>query len=208
VRQYEANNDQTLNALPKIIILFLLLITSLYSEAKIYIGVDVGYFNESFADSTSGDGTNSEMGRFKIGYGERTAYAIEFSLDYINNKSTTFSTNTQPDGNKYALNVELVKAFDFDLFMLPFFKFGYGAGFLDVHGVVNGDTIPQPVNSLHFSSYNFGLGTFIPLNEHFDIEIAYEFQSLSYEKSDKTDTLQNRLSSNTNIAFIGFNLRF
>lgn len=200
--------NRQLNGLSKIIILFVLLATSLYAESKIYVGTGLGYTFETFSDDISGNDAGSNLAKFKIGYGEREAYAIEFSLNYIDNQSTTFSASNSSDGAKYGLNVELMKAFDFDIFILPYFKAGFGAGFLNVSGLDDGAASPKAVKSLRYSSLNLGLGFLIPINEHFDFEIGYDYKSVSYEKPDKTDPLVNQVKSNSNAGYIGFNARF
>jgi len=198
--------NKQFSGLTKTIILFSILTISLYAEAKVYVGTSVGYTHEAFNDDLAGSDAGSNMAKFKIGYGEREAYAIEFSLDYIDNQSTTFSGANSSDGAKYGLNVEFMKAFDFDIFVLPYFKAGFGAGYLDVHNAYdeNGDA----VNSLTYSSLNLGLGFLVPVNEHFDFEIGYDYKAVSYEKSNKTDPLTNAVKSNMNAVYAGFNVRF
>ncbi len=179
----------------KKILLLSLLITSIFAEAKVYFGVGAGYMNESFTDKESTN-ISAEMGRFKIGYGDIKAYAVEFSFDYLKNDKNVFST-TGNDSDKYAINIELVKAFDFDIFINPFFKAGFGAGYLDISHTDK--------SSLNYGSFNLGAGFFIPINEHFDIEIAYDYRHVSYEKvSDSANTID----SNMNGAYIGINTRF
>ena len=179
----------------KKIILFSLLLTSLWaSEAKVYTGFSGGYMQEAFSDDIT---TNeAEMGKFKIGYGIREAYAIEFSLEYLKNQSTLFSTSGE-DGDKFGLSVELVKAFDWDIFVLPYFKAGFGAGFFDIQHATK--------SSLNYGTYNLGLGFFIPINEHFDVEVGYDYKYVSYEKIEATG---KDITSHLNGGYIGFNVRF
>ncbi len=179
----------------KKIILFLLLLTSLYSDAKIYIGTGGGYLEESFSNSSFK--TNSaETAKFKIGYGIREAYAIEFSFNYLKNDSNNFSAD---DSDKFGLNVELIKAFDWDIFINPYFKGGFGAGYFKIDNTTK--------SSLSYGSYNLGLGFFIPINEHFDFEIGYDYKYLSYEKLNKATTSED-ISSNMHGTYLGFNVRF
>jgi len=184
----------------KKIILFLLLVSSLYSDAKLYLGSSVGYFTEDFNNDIDAQ-SSTTIGRFKAGYGVREAYAIEFTLDYVQNRSKIFSSsNTQEfDGDKYGLNIEFVKAFDYDIFILPFLKAGFGTGFLDIQR--------ETQNILHYGSYNVGVGSFIPISEHFDFEIGYDYKFLSYEAIDIV-AKQVRYESNVNIFYFGFNVRY
>jgi len=179
----------------KKIILFLLFFTSLYSDAKVYIGSNYGYNYEKFDDDTNAE-SSTEIAKIKIAYGDRESYAIEFSLDYINNQSNIFSDN---DSEKYGMNVEFVKAFDFDIYVNPFFKAGFGAGFLDIDRELQ--------KKLNYGTLNLGLGMFIPINEHFDFELGYDYKSISYESID-TIVDEVRFSSNANTIYFGFNVRF
>lgn len=179
----------------KKIIFSLLFFTSLYSDASIYIGSSYGYINEKF-DTDNDAQSSSNMAKLKIGYGDRDAYAIEFSLDYIDNTSKIFS---EEDSKKYGMNIELVKAFDFNTFVNPFFKLGFGSGFLDVQRELQ--------TKLNYGSLNLGAGVFIPVNEYFELEVGYDYKSISYESID-TIVKETRLSSNANTMYIGFNVRF
>lgn len=175
--------------------MLLLLFTALYSDAKIYVGSNYGYLYETFDDNTNAQ-SSSDMARIKIGYGDREAYAIEFSLNYVNNQSKIFSYN---DSKKYGLNVGFTKAFDFDIYVNPFFKAGFGAGFLDIQRELQ--------KKLNYGSFNLGLGIFIPIDEYFDFELGYDYQSISYESIDII-VEKKRFSSNVNIIYFGFNVRF
>ena len=180
----------------KKIILFLILISSLYanqSDAKIYLGTSYGYMNESFSESGY-DSISAQTAKVKIGYGIRESYAVEFSVEYTQKDENVFSTN---DGDRYGINLELMKAFDFDIYINPFFKGGFGAGYLDIENSSN--------KSLNFSSYNLGVGCFIPVNEHFDFEIGYSYKFTSYEKVQEGD---KELNSHVSIGYLGINVRF
>lgn len=181
----------------KKILILLLLITSLYSydDAKIYTGLNVGYFNENFRNNLDAQ-SSSVMSSFKLGYGVQKAYAVEFSIDLVKNKSKIFSNN---DKDKYAINVDFVKAFDTYRYINPFFKVGFGAGSLKVNREVQ--------YKLNFGSFNIGAGLFIPINKSFDFEVGYNYRYLSYEKLDIiTDTISQE--SHVNYAYVGFNVRF
>lgn len=183
----------------KKILLFSLLITSLYSDAKIYMGLGGGYLHESFSDA-AGTTSSAEMARIKVGYGDREAYAVEFSLDMLKNDTNIFSTSGD-DGDKFGMNIELIKAFDFDMMINPYFKTGFGAGYFDVNS--------PSQSSLHYGSFNLGLGFFIPINEHFDVEVGYDYKYVSYEKqTDATGAKLKEIDSNMNGVYIGFNVRF
>ena len=171
-------------------------ITSLYSnssDAKVYVGTTYGYLNESFSESGY-KSISAQTASIKVGYGIRTAYAVELSFDYTPNDENVFSTN---DSDKYGIDLELMKAFDWDIFVYPFFKAGFGAGYFDIKNQNN--------NSINYSSYNLALGCFIPINEHFDAEIGYRYKFTSYEKV--SETIKS-VSSNINIGYLGINFRF
>ena len=159
------------------------------------MGANVGYFNENFLNNL--DAKNSTLtSSFKVGYGVREAYAIEFSIDWVDNNSKIFSDN---DGDKYSINVELVKAFNLNKYMNPFFKAGFGAGNLKVDREVQ--------DRLNFGSFNLAIGIFIPINQHLDLEVGYNYKYLTYEK---IDIIANQVSyeSHINVIYTGLNVRF
>jgi len=178
----------------KKILLFLLLLNSLYADAFTYFGVGVGYYNENF---TNVDANSADMlANLKVGYGDRRAYAVEISLEYVNNQASIFSLN---DSNKMGMDVNLIKSLDIHEMFIPFFKVGIGAGVFDIEG--------QFQNNIHYGSFNLGLGTYIPLNPSVDIELCYTQKFLSYEG---IDTISEDVSYKSVIsaANIGLNVRF
>jgi len=175
----------------KKILLFLLITSALYSEAKIYMGASYGSYDESFADETLKT-NNNPLIKLKVGYGVREAYAVEFSVDY-----TQVDSNST-DVNRYGLNVDLVKAFDFP-YINPFLKAGFGTGYVET----------ASYGKLTFGSFNLGAGLYIPINEHMDIELGYEYRNLSYERvDDPNGSTTQEITSHVNIAYGGLNVRF
>ena len=180
----------------KKIVLFLLIVSSTYAEdLKLYVGSSIGLYNETFTDNVDAKSSSYDV-KFKVGYGNQKGYAIEFSIDYIDNKSKIFSYD---DDTKYGFNVELLKAFDWDIYVYPFFKAGFGAGFLDINRVTQ--------KTLNYGSYNLGIGMFIPVDKNFDFEIGYDYKYISYEGIDLIAST-NKYKSNFNRAYLGFNVRF
>jgi opacity protein-like surface antigen len=181
----------------KKLLLSTLLLSSLYAESKIFLGTSYGYYSESLTRTDSSETSgSSNMLSIKAGYGDVKAYAIEFSLDYIDNKDALFSQN---DGEKYGLNVDLLKAFDFDIYILPYIKAGFGAGILDTE--LND-------GSFKYGSFNLGLGTFIPINDSLDLELGYNYRYLTYEKDNDTTTNEATPTSHINLIYLGINTRF
>ena len=166
-------------------LLFLLITSALYSEAKIYMGASYGSFNESFSDETKEENSNP-IAKIKIAYGMREAYAVEFSLNY------TQVAAKESDVARYGINIDLLKALDFP-YVNPFFKAGFGTGYVDTTG-----------GHLSYGSLNLGTGIFIPIGEHFDFEIGYDYKHLSYEREDQAQ----ELNSHVNSVYIGVNSRF
>ena len=185
----------------KNIILLLLLLSSMaYSDAKVYIGLNYGLINESFSQNELS--SSSELAKFKIGYGDRKAFAIEFSLDYLQNRSKIFSASsstTQSDGDKYGFNIEVLKAYDFNIYILPYLKVGFGTGIMKIDRALQ--------NKLTYGSFNMGTGLFIPIDEHYELEIGYEYRNLTYEPLDMIFEKKS-YRSHLNNAYIGFNIRF
>lgn len=180
----------------KKIILFLLLITTLFADARPYIGTHIGVYNESFSDI---DATSSStMANISIGYGERKSYAVEFSLDYLSSDAQIFSTAGK-DGNKLGFNVSLIKAFDFDIYILPFIKAGFGSGAQKIDRKLQ--------DALSYGSFQLTLGTYVPLCKHFDMEVGYEVRHLSYESIDLGATKPS-YGSAMNTLYLGINYRY
>ncbi len=182
----------------KNIILFLLLISSLFAKEQVYFGASYGIFDENFNNDIEAE-NSSQLAKIKVGYGVRDAYAVEFSLEYIDNKSKIFSSSSKSDGTKYGMNIDLLKSFDLDIYLLPFLKAGFGAGFLKIDRVLQ--------DELRFGSFNLGTGIFIPINKNFDFELGFDYRYTTYES---IDTVAKKLmyKSNINVAYLGFNIRY
>lgn len=185
------NSIKILGIILKKIILFSLLLTSFaFGESKIYFGTGYLNINEQidFANSSLEETITSDAVRLKAGYGNREAYAVEFGLDYIN-----------ANPKQYAFDISLIKAFDWSIYVNPFIKVGFGAGILDNRDNDN--------KSLTFGSFNLGGGLFIPMGEHFDIELSYEYKNRSFQKVNQLDETESR-TSHLNLGYIGMNVRF
>ncbi|MEA3370122.1 MAG: outer membrane beta-barrel protein [Campylobacterota bacterium] len=181
----------------KKIILFSLFISSLYADAKIYMGGGYGIYDETLTLYSGQESTiSANMATLKVGYGIREAYAIEFSVDYVDNTQELFAIN---DGAKYALNVELIKAFDLGIYVNPFIKVGFGMGYMET-------AVKEKDDSLSFGTYNLGLGTFIPIGEYVDLELAYNYKYTSYQKSISTEDESE--TSMVNVGYLGLNFRY
>ena len=177
----------------KQLFILLLLISSLFADAKIYMGVGASIHHEHL--STNGDDTISPMMSVKAGYGDRKAYAVEFSLDYVDTADTTFLIDGGP---RYGFNVSLLKAFDFDIFFIPLLRVGFGSGAVS-------STAKADQDSLSYGSFNLGFGAFIPFGEHFDIEVGYDYRSTTYEKTVAAGNIEE---ANINVAYVGCNFRY
>lgn len=179
----------------KILFTFLILSSVLLAEAQFYIGTGYMYINESLSSSSSTK-INNNGAKIKFGYGEQKAYAVEFSINYIDNNSALLSTT---DKEKYGFDVELMKAWDFDIYALPFIRVGFGAGQMS-------STARTGKNSISYGSFNGSIGTLLPLSESFELEIAYEYKNISYQKTDTT--LSGYPKSHQNSIYTGINYRF
>jgi len=158
------------------------------------MGLGAGYFNENFTNIDAKSSTM--MSAIKVGYGVQKAYAIELSVDWVDNTSKVFSQN---DGAKYSVNIEFVKAFDLHKYINPFFKAGFGAGRMEIDREFQ--------DTLNFGSFNIGTGIFIPINEHLDIEVGYNYRFLTYEKVNLIVT-DISYESHVNTIYSGINIRF
>ena len=176
--------------LKKITLILLFLVTLAQGDAKLYMGTGLGYANvkASPANSSQEETFSEDLVRLKFGYGDREAYGVEFSLDYINS-----------DPKKYAFNVSLIKAFDWNIYVNPFVKTGFGGGVLD-----NRDNENQ---SLTYGNFHAGAGVYVPLSEYFELELAYEYKNRSYQRKDEVSTTESR-SAHINYGYLGINFRY
>jgi len=179
-------------------ILFLtLLISSLFAESQLYLGAGYNYYNEQYTNNSMESVSLSDNGfTLKVGYGERKAYAVEFSVDYIDHAD--YSATPIIGHAKYGFNVAMLKAFDFDIYLYPYLKVGMGTGILDNFG--------EAEKSLQFGSFNLAGGVFIPIDKTFDIEISYDYRYTTYQK--ENSDLETNNKSDVNCIYIGINTRF
>jgi opacity protein-like surface antigen len=180
--------------LKKILSLFLLA-CALYGEAKIYVGTGVGLLSEKFDDANYKSKTYNHA-KFKVGYGDRDAYAVEFSFDYTQKDA---KSNIYNETDTYGLSIELLKAFNLDLFANPYLKAGYGFGYCQTKGAQS--------QTLRHGHFTLGTGVFIPLNEYLDLQLGYEYKNISYERYDQTTT-DTKIKSHANVGYAGINVRF
>ncbi len=172
--------------------------SSLFAEAKVYLGTYYALYNESFNEVDAS--SSSDLVALKIGYGDIKAYAVEFSLEYAQNKAKIFSSTpaSDSDGNKFGFNISLLKAFDFT-YVYPYVKAGFGTGYLNIQRSLQ--------DSLTYGSFQGTLGTYIPINDIFDAEVAYEIRHSSYQSVNQIVTKPS-YSSVSNIVYFGLNFRY
>ena len=164
-------------------------------NAEFYAGVGGGYQNESFIEHSEAENA-PVYGSIKFGYGDRRAYGVEFVLNYIDNKSNIFSKN---DEARYGMDVMFVKAFDWWQYLYPYFRAGVGAGEMNVDRELE--------SKIAYSSYNLGVGGYVPLGKSFELELNYEYRFTSYGAIDYLyEKLQ--LQSHVNQLYFGVNYRF
>jgi len=183
----------------KKILLILFFTSSLFSfqyNAKFYMGVGGGYQNESFTGDYEEVSNSPYYGSIKLGYGDIRAYNIEFVINYIDNQSKIFSND---DGARYGMDVMFTKAYNFSKYFYPCVRAGIGAGEMKTKRVVE--------DKISYSSYNIGIGSYIPLTKHLEIEANYEYRYTSYKA---VDLISEKISlhSHINQIYIGFNYRF
>ena len=173
----------------------------LLAEAKVYVGTNLGVEHENYTNDVKAKAL-SPIANIHVGYGVREAYSIQFGLEYVDLKPDTSVQNINLDGKKYGLNVSFIKAVDLDIFILPYAKVGFGAGFFE-------PTEPSSTNKrLNYGSYNIGTGFYIPLNKKFDFEVGYDYKYISHEATDKERPSETSNKSHISILYIGFNARF
>ena len=200
----------------KKIIFFTLFSLSLFAQGGAYFGASYGAYNEAFTKG-NGESTTTNSMSLKVGYGVRSAYAVEFNIEKTNNISTslTDASNNNIDiiaNSKLGMNLSLVKAFDPGIYLLPFVKAGFGAGKISVVAIGKDlQGADKNVDKLNYGSFNIGLGFLIPLGENFDVEVVYDYKYLTYENLDASTTSQEKGSefeSHVNTTYMGINYRF
>ena len=179
--------------------LYFFIISSLYGfnyDVKFYMGVGGGIQSETISNEGYDASNAPSYGAIKFGYGDIRAYAVELVLNYIDNKSNIFSPNDQV---RYGADVMFLKSFRFTKLLYPYIRAGMGAGEMKVERVLE--------NKAAYSSYNIGLGVFLPLTRHIDLETAYEYRYASYQSIDLIADKLN-LTSHINQIYFGINYRF
>ena len=161
------------------ILLTAILSVTLWAEAGIYIAAGGTVFNEDFTFNSEGFATNEmsavyQGGKFKIGYGDRNAYAIEVGLSYGEYDKNIFSDD---DGAQIFVDIDIIKAFDFDIGFYPFIKFGFGAGNLKIDRILD--------SSVASGSFQAGGGFFLPLfGSDFELEASAVYRWKHFEGID------------------------
>ncbi len=191
----------------KLIATSILLSSLLFADSQVYVGVLGGYTAESFSTPYN-KSTSSPMAKLQIGYGDLKGYSVQFGLIYSPNDKTVFADAGSKDSAKYSLDVELIKAFDFDIGFYPFLKVGVGAGYFDTHITYTNTDGTFTQNKLNFSSYNAGAGFYYPIDEHFVLELGATYKYLSYERWDKSATGQSAVDTHALYSYAGINYRF
>jgi len=161
------------------ILLTVLFSAALWAEAGVYIGAGGTIYNEDFIFNSTGFAANEmsatyQGAKVKVGYGDRKAYAIEFSLSYGEYDKNIFSDN---DREQFFVDIDIVKAFDFDIYVYPFIKFGFGAGKLKIDRKLD--------SSITSGSFQAGGGFYIPLfDSDFELEASAVYRWKHFEGID------------------------
>lgn len=177
----------------KKILTLLILASALYADAKVYIGTGVGIMHEKFSDSSE-KAKSYNHAKLKVGYGNINAYAVELSFDVTQKESATNSYNAN---DSYGVNIELLKAFDLKSFANPYLKAGFGFGYYKSN--------EAEAHSKHYGNFVLGTGVFIPFLEHYDLQLGYEYKTISYQKPEST---KENVNSSAHITYVGINVRF
>ena len=191
----------------KIITISILMSNLLFAEAQVYMGVLGGYSSENFSKPYN-KSTSSPMAKLQIGYGDLKGYSVQFGFIYDTNSDSVFADAGSKDKEKYSVDVELIKAFDFDIGFYPFLKAGFGAGYFDTQITYTNADGTFTKNKLDFSSYNAGAGFYYPISEHFILELGATYKYISYERWDKSSTGPSAVDTNAVNTYAGINYRF
>ncbi|MHC3995002.1 outer membrane beta-barrel protein [Thiomicrolovo sp. ZZH C-3] len=173
----------------------------LHADATLHFGLGGIAGSENFRVENPGtaDRTTTAMlqgVQFKAGYGDIRSYAVELDLGYGRYDKNIFSDT---DSDYIYFDISLIKAFDFDWGVYPFFKLGFGSGELEVRR-----TVTKSVSS---GSFFGGIGGYLPLGAGFDLEASVIYRAKSWEDLDMISN-QTETSSSIFEPYVGINYRF
>ena len=180
----------------KLIIAVLFLSTALLAEAGPFVGMGGGVLNETFSSPTLEKETQAGFVKAKIGYGNPAGYGVEVCMSYFEYDQNVFSDN---DGTNLYFDVNIIKAYDFDIGFYPYLKAGIGAGYLSVGRSTD--------SALGNGSFQGGGGLYIPLGKGVDIEIELLYRHKNWEQVDLISE-QVDVSSSVLEPYMGLNYRF
>lgn len=191
----------------KIIATSILMSNLLFADAQVYMGILGGYTAENFSKPYN-KSTSSSIAKLQLGYGDLKGYSVQLGFIYNPNNETVFADTGSKDKERYSLDLELIKAFDFDIGFYPFLKIGFGAGHFDTQITYTNTDGTFIKNSLNFSSYNAGAGFYYPISEHFVLELGATYKYISYERWDKSSTGPSAVDTHSVYSYGGIDYRF
>ena len=173
----------------------------LQADATVHFGLGGIVGSESFSVKNPGEGEQTTSAilqgvQFKAGYGDIRGYAVELDVGYGRYDKNIFSDK---DTDYIYFDISLIKAFDFDIGVYPFFKLGFGTGELEVRRTVT--------KSLSSGSFFGGVGIYLPVGYGFDLEASAIYRDKSWEGLDMVGT-EVKTSSNLIEPYVGVNYRF
>jgi hypothetical protein len=185
----------------RLLTLLLGVLTCVSAEPTVHIGLGTAGGSETFSVKNPGQDAQEEHAalqtvQLKAGYGDIRAYAVELDLGYGRYDKNIFSNK---DTDYIYFDLSLIKAFDFDWGLYPFFKLGFGTGELEVRRTLT--------NSVSSGSFFGGVGFYWPVAFGFDLELSAIYRDKSWEDLDMVGA---QVESESGIVepYLGINYRF
>ena len=180
----------------KIIFAWLFIWSMAQAEPQAFLGFGGGSLVEQYSSTSINKTVGGYHAKVTAGYGERTAYMVQIGLSYIEYDSNVFSPD---DGYNLYLDVDLIKAFDFNIGFYPFVKAGFGAGKMKVARSVQSE--------LGNGDFHLGAGVYVPLGKYVDIEFSFVSRGKNWEKINLIAT-QEEVTSASIEPYFGINFRY
>lgn len=174
---------------------------ALQAAPGVYLGLGGVSTTEYFTVKNPGTASREDKAmlqavQVKAGYGDITAYAVELDFGYGYYDKNIFSVD---DSYYIYADLSLIKAFDFDIGVYPFFKLGFGTGELEIRR--------STADSVSSGNFFGGIGFYWPLAWGFDLEASAVYRAKSWEDLWMVGAVTES-SSHTVEPYVGFNYRF
>lgn len=190
------------NTLAKGLLLSLMMGTSSFAMADVYIGAEFG--SVSYEDEAENgnitvtqDNDYNEI-TIKVGSEGADGWSVEGSLSKISFDKVIFDNEND---ELIEIGMDAIKEFDMDSNLSPFVKFGAGFGWMDIEGY-DDDTIKS-------FSFNIGAGLSYKITDNFAVQGGLDFVGRAWQDIEVANTGQEISTTGTGVkAYAGVNYYF